>query len=165
MYDLSFASCCLVPSHTPSIRKAIPQQTTSTPPPVAVSFLLLTPRGFFLSSDWARGVNCSMASCQGRIPGHLLLSYKLFSKLSYLDRLGTERSKLPGSRRSGCDKMVLSGASVPVVAAISRAISPPCALSARGDGVVCYFRCIRCIASQSTGWRCLRSCKRRARKS
>lgn len=76
------------------------------------------------------GVNYSMAFCQGRIPGHLLLSYQLFSKLSYFDCLSTERSKLPGRCCSGCDKMVLSAASMPVVTVISRGIPPLNALSA-----------------------------------
>lgn len=107
---------------------------------LSLSFLLLTPRGFFLSSDWTHGVNYSMAFCQNRFPGHLLLSYKLFSKQSYFDPPGTERSKWPGSRCSGHDKMVLSGASVPVVAVISRRIPLPSALSAWGDCAVCYSR-------------------------
>jgi len=94
-----------------------------------MSFLLLTPRGLFLPSNWAHGVNFSMAFCQGRIPRHLLLSYKLFSKLSYFGHLGTKRRKLPGSHRCGY-KMVLSGTSVPVVAVICRSIPPPWALSA-----------------------------------
>lgn len=154
-YALSFTSWCLVPSHAPSICAAIPL-TTSAPPPITMLFLLLTPRGFFLSSDWAHSVNYSTAFCQGRISGHLLLSYKLLSKLRCFDLLGTERSKLPGSRRSGHNKMVLPGASMPVVAVISRGIPPPCALSAWGDRVVCYARRICCTTSESTRWRCLR---------
>lgn len=92
------------------------------------------------SSLQTYGVNYSMAFCQDRIPGHLLLSYKLFSKLSYFDCLSTERSKLPGRHCSGRDKMVLSGASLPVVTVISRGIPPPYALFARGDHVACYSR-------------------------
>lgn len=90
-----------------------------------MSFLLLTPRGFFLSADWAHGVNYSTAFCQGSTPGHLLLSHKVFSKLSYSDSRGTVRNKLPGSHRSGRDKMVLSRASLPVVAVISGSIPLP----------------------------------------
>lgn len=82
------------------------------------------------SSLQTYGVNYNMAFCQGRIPGHLLLSYKLFSKLSYFDCLSTETSKLPGRCCSGRDKMVLSGASLPVVTVISRGIPPPCVLFA-----------------------------------
>lgn len=82
-----------------------------------------------------------------RIPGHLLLSCKLFSKLIFFDGLGTARSQLPGSRCSGHDKMVLSGASMPVVAVISWGIPPPYALSIWEDFMLCYSRCIYFIAS------------------
>lgn len=75
LYVLSFTSCCPVPPTCPPSVQLSPSQTTAPPPPIAVSFLLLTAREFFFSSDRAHGVNYSTAFCQGRIQGHLLLSY------------------------------------------------------------------------------------------
>lgn len=90
LHVLSFTSCCPVPPTGPPSVQLSPSQTAAAPPPIAVSFLLLTARESFLSSDRAHGVSYSTAFCQGRIQGHLLLSYKPFSKLSYFDRLGRE---------------------------------------------------------------------------
>lgn len=146
---LSFTfSAWLPPIHT---SMQLSPLTSNQPPPRitphCLLFLLLTPWLFSLSSDWAHSVNYSI------IPGYLLLSYKLLSKLSFFDCLGQRGAN---SLRAAALDMIRWCCQEPAgqepVAVISRGIPPPCALSIWGDCMVCYFGRMYFIDSWSTCW-------------